>query len=693
FAIYQNVSYVPLFIFMGVVFIAIMYILGYTRAISDRTNLRYWSYLRVGLFVHMVATFYVFSLIALAWQGLTIGTKALSILFGTLALVFYILYALDMKVVLSDLNMKFSFNTLDISRYLVSLYSLFFLVFFGISFTYSKTLGLISEIRLESYPALLFFIAIFLVAFTTYLSVTHKGFEEIMKKNIWSELSYLTSFGVFIVVYLIYNSLAKVELFPLHDMFFVAYFAVLIIETYATRTLGIRSKYERAEEPGIAELLNSSASHFLRTDYLADIWEKNLDKYVAPEDMVKIRFDASTRRFDLGELDEKTRITVATAMLFDMLRLSTKEKVAVVSNDFYRTLKRDVESILKEDVLLLPEELRTNFDEEAYYPKLFEKMINDLTERISTFVPSIEHRVLFAKLARASALFRDAKFDGSKIQIPAEARFSREEFIDHFKSYLNSLEELFPFEETLLAGPIKSEIKEELINYGFSIEDLLDLVPTGIEKLDEVSDGGLRRKTSTLILSEETRHRDELLISFLKQGIRDRDRIIFATSKVSSKVICDELRKDFPTLEGLTVIDLYQDIHTPEKIPMPIEEGSRILVPTSTVLFRQSIVKAVKRYPKEGHKRVVLDVYDDLLSYYGYRELSTILFQQLDGFRKWNCTTIFTLKPGSITDEDLEEMERRVDNVIELSGKALEASIFVKKLHGGPPSKKIVPFH
>ncbi|MFQ5975110.1 MAG: RAD55 family ATPase [Candidatus Hydrothermarchaeales archaeon] len=693
FAIYQNVSYAPLLIFLLVIIVAIMHILGYTRAIANRTHLKYWNYLRFGLSIHMVATFYVFGLIALEWSNFTIRTRALSTLFGLIALVFYILYASDMHVVISDLNIKFSFKKLDISRYLVSLYSLFFIIFFGISFTYNRTLGLLSEIRLESYPFILFFIAFFLLVFISYLSVTHKGFEEIMKKNVWSELSYLSSFAVFIVVYLMYISMTNVDRFPLHGMFFVAYFFVLIIETYAINTLGVRSKYEKEEEYAITDLLNFVAGHFLRSDYLVDIWEKNIDRYVDPKDMGKARFVAASRRFAINELDKETENTVATAMLFDLHHLSTENKVAVVTDDFYKTLKKDIEDILQEEILLLPEELRANFEEDKYYPLLFEKLVNDLMERIRTFVPSVEHKILFDKLSRISAVFADSAYDGEKIQIPHETRFSRAEFINHFKSYLNSLEELFPFEETLLYEPIKSGIKEEILNYGFSIEDLLDLVPTGVKKLDEITEGGLQRKTSTLILCGETRHKKEFLMSFVKQGIKDRDCVIFATSKDPSKVILNELRKEFLELEELTLIDLYQDIHTSKRVPNVIEKKNRIIIPTSTVFLRQSIVKTIKRYPKDSHKRVMLDVYNDLLRYFSYKELSTIIYQQLDGLRKWNCTTLLTLNPRQIPSENLEEMEKKFENILVISGKGREETILIKKLQGGAPKHKIISFH
>ena len=210
--IYQNVPYIPLFLCLFIIFCAVALILSYTKIITENSELKYWSYLRAGLFIHLIATFYIFSLTALLWEDKTLKTKIIASMFWLLAFLFYLFYVLDLRTVIKDLGIQIAHDPLDIARYMISLYSIFFLIFLGISFSYNKNILLGSS--LESYPVILFFIAVFLVAFTTYLSVTHKGLENLLKKNVWSEFSYMSSFAAFVVVYFLFNSM-DVESFPL----------------------------------------------------------------------------------------------------------------------------------------------------------------------------------------------------------------------------------------------------------------------------------------------------------------------------------------------------------------------------------------------------------------------------------------------------------------------------------------------
>jgi KaiC/GvpD/RAD55 family RecA-like ATPase len=700
FLIYQNVSYVPLLLSMFAIFGAIIFILGYTKIISERSKLRYWGYLRGGLFIHMAATFYVFALIALLWNELSANAKLLSVLFGSLAFAFYLFYALDMRKVVSDLGIKAAFNKLDVARYMVSLYSGFFLIFFGISFTYGKTFAVIGGIDLESYPFLLFFTAVFLVAYTTFLSVTHKGFEEMMKKNVWSELSYISSFLAFIMVYFIYTS-AQVQRFPLHDLFFVGYFTVLVIEIASIRTLGIQSKYRR-EKKDIESLFGFHTSACLRADYLEKIWEKIAERYGNLDSrLAKIRYDPSTRTFNIKELDERVKVIVATAMLFEMYQAKNLNKITTAPKSRYE-LKKDIEGALKEKILLLPEDLRSNFDEEKFYPMLYERSVNDLIEATRTFVPLAEQKTIFGRLKRVDPFFKSLTFKGSEIKLNKDLkteiavalmgmekkRFSREDFVKYLKMYLNSIEEVFPFEDVLLYESVKDVIRRELHPYGFSAEELLDIVPTGFKPIDEIS-GGLRRGTSTLLLAEETRVKNEFLSSFVLQGLRDGDNNVYATSRRASEEVYNALIKDLE-VKHTTIIDLYQAIHTPNPVPEILEDGYRMVIPPTIISLKVSITKAIKGYPKEDHKRVVLDMYSDLFKYYSERELFKVLYKQLEGFRKWNCTSITTLDPGLLSRDSFEEARKRFDNVLIIYGRGKEAFMTISKMYGGTPQKRVI---
>ena len=109
-------------------------------------------------------------------------------------------------------------------------------------------------------------------------------------------------------------------------------------------------------------------------------------------------------------------------------------------------------------------------------------------------------------------------------------------------------------------------------------------------------------------------------------------------------------------------------------------------MPLNKTLIQHSIVKSIKAHPREHHKRLVLDIYDDLLRYYGFDELFNILVKQLDGFKRWSCTTFMTLSRKSLSVTELERLEKIFDNVFVLYGRDVDAKLLIEKLYGGMPS-------
>ncbi|MFQ5815578.1 MAG: RAD55 family ATPase, partial [Candidatus Hydrothermarchaeaceae archaeon] len=278
-------------------------------------------------------------------------------------------------------------------------------------------------------------------------------------------------------------------------------------------------------------------------------------------------------------------------------------------------------------------------------------------------------------------VFKEAEIAPTEIHVPQEMRLTREEFVDNFKFYVQSLEEVFPFRHKLLLEPIKDVIKEELSDYGFSVEDLLDLVPTGIEALDD-SEGGLVKKTSTLLLAGDTRDKERFLLSFSRQGAVDKDGVIYLSSRQPSEVILNAILRDVDALDGVTLMDLYRAVFI-DPVKEVIVEGNRIILPVNLTLIRYEMVKAIKGQLREVHKRVVVDILNDLLRYYGFRQISSVVFKWLEGFRKWNCTSVFALDPNLLGEGELAELEKKFDNVIELVD--TEAGIRVKRMYGSTP--------
>ena len=683
--IYQNIPYSLIAAFLLFLFIGILMIFTYLKTLTATTKLRYWKYLGYGLYIHLTVTFYVLSLISLSWNTMTSNSRLLGALFGVVTFFFYLFFALDLRAILADQKIQSVIGWLDVSRYLVTFFSFFFIVLFCISFAYDK-LSLLKGIELTSYPALLFFIAFFLIAFGTYLSITHKGFEEILKKNIWSELSYLAAFAVFLLVYLLFTSTLTVNLerFPYHNLAFIGYFLVLIIEILSVKSLAQKFDNPKEKKEDIVHLLNLHAHNYLRTDYLEDLWDVALERYVAKNGVKKLGFDLAKRRFDLAKIDEKTRLAIAVSILLGMYQVPNVEKITVLKRSLDET-KEEIVNNLEEKILLLPEDLRSAFDERAYYPILYEKAINELLSHFKTFISLNELRMIFDRLKRREELFSCVSFEVDEIRIKEGTKISRQDFLKLFRLYLEAIGEEFPFKRCLLHGLVKEEVNKELQT--ITVGDVLDIVPTGLKELDMVMEGGLVKGSTTLLIAEETKAKHRVLISFINQALKAGTFAIYATSKRPSQQILGELRMETERLENFEILDLYEPIHTEERVTEVAEAENRIIVPFSKLLFQRSLVKAIKSKPRDAPKIVIMDVYDEFSRYFNPKEILELLQQQVEGFKRWNCTSLITLDPYSYLTkkEGLEEVKKNFDNIIILSGGDKDTSVFIEKLYHGTP--------
>nr|AAU82987.1 predicted ATP-dependent serine protease [uncultured archaeon GZfos1D1]QNO56986.1 hypothetical protein MGAOFDBH_00003 [Methanosarcinales archaeon ANME-1 ERB7] len=688
FIIYQNISYIFVFTFLLPLLLAVILIFTYLKTISTRIKLRYWVYLRYGVYIHLTVTFYVFGLIFLSWNNATSITKMLCAMFGLATFAFYMFFALDLRKIIEDQNIKPTFDGLEILRYTVSLSSWFFLIFFGISFAYGKTFAVFG-FELVSYPIILFLIGFSLIALWAYLNTTHKRLKKIRKNVIRGNASYIAAFIAFLLVYLIYaSSSTYIQRFPFRDLYFIGYFIVMLCGIASILTLRREPNYKGIEEEEIISLLNSRARHFLRTDYLEGLWETAVDRYVE-EEGIRTSFDSSKRRFDLGNADEPTRHKIAVWILLEMHKLPDMEKVG--SKTIEET-EEVIAAILKEKVLMLPEDLRAHFDADIYYPILFEKVVNTLIGHLEAFIPFAEQENIFSQLKRRDEKYTGIEFERGEIRVKEGTRFSRDEFFKLFKYYLESMEDKFPFKPFLLYELVREEIKKELGPYDITVGNLLDIVPTGLEEMDKVMGGGLAKGSSTLLIAEETRTKHKILLSFIKQGLRASNSVIYATAKRPARQIQGELLTDLDELKNFMLLDLYEAIFTEKQVYKMVEEEHRIIVPLNKILFQRSIVKTIKSYPKDLPKIFVIDVYDNFSRYYSPEEVQKILQDQIDGLKRWNCTSLITINPHSylMRKEDVEVVKKNFDNVMILSGEDKDASVFIEKLYHGTPSKPII---
>ncbi len=693
----ENIPY-PSFFLLLLPFSAIILILTYIKAMSSKTRLKYWNYMRYGLYIHIVATFYVLCLAFLLWESSNSVEKLIFSAIFALSFAFYLFYALDRRVICKHVEIKQVFNKIDIARYITSLYSVFFMILLSISFTCKRDMQIFGAVNLESYPFFIFFILSFLIAFVAYLNVSHKGFEEVMGNNIWSGLSYISSFVIFVFVYIIFIFKADMQYFPLRDSFFIAYFAVLIIEIATIKSLIrekeiVKGEIEAAKKrkDDIVDTLDSYAKKFFRVDIIDDLWAKMVDRYVPGDEVTKIGFDTSNRRFHLEMTDELTRLKIAVGILLGMHKCPDIERIANLNKSVEET-KEEIAEVLKEKVLMLPEDLRSQFDVDIYYPILYEKEVNTIIRHVEAFIPFAEQRRILERSKRRAEKFTCIRFEKEEIEIEEGTRFSRREFLELFRFYLESLEDISPFRRFLLYELIREEIKEGLMPYGITISELLDVVPTGVEKLDEIIAGGLAKGSSTLLIAEETKVKNNILLPFIKQGLREGTKVIYATSKRPARQIQGELLTDFADLHNFMLLDLYEDIYRKERVYKVVAEEHRIIVPLNMILFQRSIVKTIKSYPRDLPKRVVIDVYDNFSKYYSPEEVQKILQDQIEGLKRWNCTSLLAINPHSYLMIKVGEelVKKDFDNVMILSGEDMDALVFIDRLYHGTPSRQII---
>jgi hypothetical protein len=690
FALYQNIPYIAVAGFLLPLFLGTLLIFGYLDAISSRTKLRYWSYLRLGTQTHLAVTLYVFSLIFLSWSVATSKMKLLVVFFGLFSFAFYLAFALDLRTILRDQAIVPVFKRLDILLYLFFFSSIFSLLFFTHSFTYGRV-TFFGSIEFVSYPLILFFIVFFLIAFGAYLSITHKGFEEVMQKNVWSELSYIFAFVVFLLVYLLYSSLSEhLHHYPYHNLAFIGYFAVLLIEIFSTMTLTGKSKYQKTEKENIIHFLNFHAHNFLRTDYLEHLWEESVARYVPGEELHKISFDSLNREFHLETVDERTQVAVAVAILLAIDKMPDVEKV-MIKRKSPEELKAEMVSILAEKILMLPEELRAELDMGLYYPILFERTINDLLSHLKAFIPLSDQQIIFDRLKRRDELFNCVEFEQKEIRIKEGTRFGRDKFLELFKLYLEAVGDKFPFKRCLLRGLVKEEIRTDA-HAPIAASEVFDIISTGIKELNLVMAGGLVKGSITLLITEETKAKQRILHSLMTRNLPEGMSILYATSKRPYQQIQGELLMDLDSVDRVTMLDLYAPLYEEKGVSELVENDHRIIVPLSKILFQRSFVKVIKSQPRNQPWLVIIDVYDDFAKYYQPEEIYELLQTQVEGLKRWNCTAVIILNPQSpvLKKVGADEVKKNFENILVVAGAEKETVVQIEKLFHGTPGKRVV---
>jgi len=666
------------FAFIGAVFFLMAVLFTYAKAFSGETTLGYWTYLKTDMVAHLVLTFYIISIGVMLWNSLASKEKNLYMLFAFFSLTFYFTATIDIRNLIKGLKISTKFQIFDIIRYGLSILSLFFIVFFLAVLTRGKITSV--DIFLARYPFFpLTLIGVFFIFYFSFIRRSHKGFEELMERGAITTLSYFAGLGVFVTVFLMYTRFSGglLSQFPLFGVVFFGYFAILVADVYSTTTLRVKEYGERSD---VIDLLNHVAGHFFRTDVLEEMWDEVVENYKGVDsELEKARFYAPERTFDLGMVNEKAKSAAAVAMLYKMDFAANRGGVPVVPFD--DDVKAEIEKLLGEKLLLLPSELAKDFTVDKYYTKLLESTITRINNAIKPFLSLEDYSSLVKNLVAVDGFFKNIIFTEEGVRINLAAELGRKGFLKYLRLYIKGLGDTFPFNRMLLREAVQAEVKARLSLYGFTRADVLNVVPSGVKELDEVLYGGFIKGTSTLFLTEERRAKNDVLFMFISEGLKEGEPGIFATSRVSSKDLLDLFNRVSDGQENLSIIDLYLSTHTDNVVHIPIKKDDRHIISTSLIQVKQAVVAAVKKHAKDVHKRIVLDIYTDLSKYQNTDEILDLVKKQVEGFKRWNVTSIVTLAPDLTNDE----LERYFDNVIVLSD---VATVRIKKLFGGKPKKE-----
>jgi KaiC/GvpD/RAD55 family RecA-like ATPase len=664
-------------VIVSIILIPVAALFVYTRTFSQETTLDYWTYIRTEIAAHLGLTLYVLSTSVIVWGFIGFAGKLLYAIFFGLSFLFYVTTALDIRNLTKELNIKVQPRPLTIIKYSISIFLSFFIILFIVLLTKGRITSLDLFLgRYSYYPLTL--IGIFFIFYFIFIRRTHKGFEELMERGAITTLSYFAGLSVFITVFIMYSRFSEELLsqFPLFGLVFFGYFAILVSDVYSTTTLRVK---EYAEKKDIIDLLNHVAGHFFRTDILEGMWDEVIEAYKGLDPDLEIaRFYPPERTFDLSMVNEKAKAAVAVAMLYKMDDAAKEEGAPVVPFD--DDVIKEIEPLLGEKILLLPEELSKEFKSDLYYSKLLETTFTRINEAIKPFVPFEDYTSIVKKLTTVDIFFKTLAIDESGVQIKKRIKLTRKEFLEYLRLYIKGLENTFPFNRLLLRETVKSEVQNRLILYGFTQADVLNVVPTGVKELDEVLYGGLIKGTSTLILSEERRAKNDVIFMFISEGLKENEPGIFATSRIASSDLLKAFNRETDPQGRLEIIDLYLSTHTENVVRIPVTKGERHIISTSLIQVKQAVVVAVKKHVKEKHKRIVLDIYTDLSKYQNHKEIINLIVKQIEGFKRWNATSIVTLAPDLSTDE----LERHFDNVFLLTD---VSTIKIKKLYGGKPKK------
>lgn len=195
-------------------------------------------------------------------------------------------------------------------------------------------------------------------------------------------------------------------------------------------------------------------------------------------------------------------------------------------------------------------------------------------------------------------------------------------------------------------------------------------IKTGIDRLDNLMNGGIPSKSNILIYASPFIGRDELLQSFALSGLKENQPVMFVlTDKafLDMRNVMKNLDENFLTYEKKGLVK-YIDIYS-ASIQAKEEDPSVEFV--DSALDMSGISAAINNAQKDiigksDSHRLILDSLSTLLAYSDAKAVFRFL-QVLGGrCKRAGATSLFSMEYGMHGENEVQTMKHVMDGVLEL---------------------------
>ncbi len=211
------------------------------------------------------------------------------------------------------------------------------------------------------------------------------------------------------------------------------------------------------------------------------------------------------------------------------------------------------------------------------------------------------------------------------------------------------------------------------------------VVPTGIENLDRLIEGGFKEKSTNLVVGGSGSGKSIFVTQFLINGMKKRESTLYVTFEEQKIEFYSNMKKLGWDLEDYENKELFTFLeYTPEKVKTMLEEGGGAI---ENIILKRKVT------------RVVIDSISSFALLFENelekREAALTLFKMIS---KWNCTSLLTLEEDPTKEEPLstKSIEFESDSIIFLyfvrNKKERERYIEIIKMRGTNHSRNIYKF-